>query len=69
MADARARALPLLGGEDVKFAHDWHYLLRTLGLLEWDRGLGRTTALAAGLIIAGSAIFAALACLSPRTED
>ncbi len=63
MADARARILPLLGGEDAKFAHDWHYLLRTLGLLEWDRALGRLTAVAAGLVIAGSAILAALACL------
>ena len=68
MADARARILPLLGGEDATFAHDWHYLLRTLGLLEWDRALGRATAVLAGLLIAASALLAALACLAPRIE-
>lgn len=67
MADARARVLPLLGGDEAIFAHDWHYLLRTLGLLEWDRTLGRATAVLAALLIAASALLGALACL--RTED
>lgn len=37
-ADARARKLPLLGGNKVY--HDWHYLLGKLGLLEQDQIVG-----------------------------
>ena len=61
MADARAQALPLLGGDGV--IHDWNYLLGRLGLLAWDRTLGRATAVLAGLLIAASAILAAILCL------
>lgn len=41
MADARARALPLLGGDGVM--HDWNYLLSALGLLDWTRALAGLT--------------------------
>ncbi len=34
MADARARVLPLIGGDPA--GHDWWYLLRTMGLLQYD---------------------------------
>lgn len=37
-ADAQARKLPLLGGNKVY--HDWHYLLSTLGILEYDYLVG-----------------------------
>ena len=37
-ADARARLLPLLGGDNV--VHDWWYMLGTLGILEHDRAVG-----------------------------
>ncbi len=37
-ADARARKLPLLGGNKVY--HDWHYLLGELGMLEQDQIVG-----------------------------
>ncbi|MEJ2614176.1 MAG: hypothetical protein P8Z35_04400 [Ignavibacteriaceae bacterium] len=37
-ADARARALPLLGGNKV--GHDWHYMLGELNLLEYDQTVG-----------------------------
>jgi len=37
-ADARAQKLPLLGGNKVY--HDWHYLLKTSGLLDFDTGIG-----------------------------
>lgn len=37
-ADARARLLPLLGGN--RSGHDWHYLLGRLGLLEHDAAVG-----------------------------
>ncbi len=63
IADARAQALPLLGGDGV--IHDWNYLLGRLGFLAWDRGLGRATAVLAGLVIAASAIVGALYCLQP----
>jgi len=36
--DARARALPLLGGEDT--VHDWHWLLNKMHLLVWDQTIG-----------------------------
>jgi hypothetical protein len=41
MADAKKRALPLLGGDSS--GHDWHYLLGQLGLLNWAQWLGRLT--------------------------
>lgn len=37
-ADARTQALPLVGGPYV--LHDWHYMLRRLGMLEYDAGIG-----------------------------
>ena len=37
-ADARARKLPLLGGNKVY--HDWHYMLGELRLLEQDQIVG-----------------------------
>jgi hypothetical protein len=36
--DARARALPLLGGDDS--VHDWSYILGRLHLLRWDQAVG-----------------------------
>ena len=39
-ADARARRLPLLGGNKVY--HDWHYLLGETGLLQYDHIVGYT---------------------------
>ncbi len=61
IADARAQDLPLLGGDGV--IHDWNYLLGRLGLLAWDRALGRATAILAGCLILASAFLAALLCL------
>lgn len=37
-ADARAQALPLLGGNNVY--HDWHYLLDELNILQYDTEVG-----------------------------
>ena len=37
-ADARAQRLPLLGGNKVY--HDWHYILNSLGLLQYDTETG-----------------------------
>jgi len=37
-ADARAKALPLLGGERVY--HDWNYLLAEINMLEYDQTFG-----------------------------
>lgn len=39
MADARVRVLPLVGGDSA--GHDWWYLLRTTGLLDYDIFLSR----------------------------
>ena len=41
VADAKKRALPLLGGDPT--GHDWQYLLGQLGLLNWATWLGRLT--------------------------
>ena len=41
VADAKKRALPLLGGDPT--GHDWNYLLGQLGLLNWATWLGRLT--------------------------
>lgn len=43
MADARAHELPLVGGLDPEYAHDWTEILNRWGLLQLD------TTLAAGL--------------------
>ena len=37
-ADARAQALPLLGGKNVY--HDWTYILNKLNILEYDAAVG-----------------------------
>jgi hypothetical protein len=37
-ADAQTRVLPLLGGKNV--IHDWHYMLRTIGILQYDYIVG-----------------------------
>ena len=37
-ADARARQLPLLGGN--RAGHDWYYMLGQLGILELDQTVG-----------------------------
>ena len=39
-ADARARKIPLLGGNKVY--HDWNYILGELGILEYDQIVGYT---------------------------
>jgi len=38
-SDARARLLPLHGGESV--THDWSEILLTLGMLHYDQGIAR----------------------------
>jgi hypothetical protein len=52
--DARAQALPLLGGEDT--IHDWSWLLGRLGLLSWDQAIG-------GLIFAAGLLALAVSIL------
>ena len=36
MADARAHNLPLVGGLDPEYFHDWTQILSSWGLLSWD---------------------------------
>ena len=54
-ADARARRLPLLGGDAVE--HDWWNMLGMLGLLEWDQAIGNA------FFIFGLLVFGALLLL------
>jgi hypothetical protein len=51
--DARARSLPLLGGEDT--IHDWYWLLGKTHLLAWDRAIGN--------LVYGVGLIALLACI------
>jgi len=39
MADARAHQLPLVGGVDPQWAHDWTEILSRWGVLSWDVAL------------------------------
>ena len=47
VADARAMVLPLLGGDSS--GHDWHNLLQSWGLLQYDLAIGMVIRLMAGL--------------------
>ncbi|HEX2188725.1 MAG TPA: hypothetical protein VHG51_07480 [Longimicrobiaceae bacterium] len=76
-ADARARALPLLGGDDA--GHDWAYLLARFALLHRDQDVARAIRLAGALLLLGAVVAALKAALAPvpaapaadplRTED
>jgi len=57
--DARARVLPLLGGEDT--LHDWHYVLGRLNLLRWDHALGNVV-YAVGLVTLGTSVLWGFYC-------
>ena len=52
--DARAQALPLLGGEDV--LHDWNWLLAKLHLLRWDQAIGALIYMAGLLAVVASVV-------------
>ena len=55
--DARAQALPLLGGDDA--IHDWNWLLGRLGLLSWDQVIGGAI-YATGLVVLAVSILGGL---------
>lgn len=47
-SDARARELPLLGGN--RAGHDWHYMLGRLGILEMDQVVGTFFAIVGAIV-------------------
>jgi hypothetical protein len=57
--DARAQALPLLGGEDT--LHDWNYILGRLNLLRWDQALGNVI-YTVGLVSLGVSVLWGFSC-------
>jgi len=61
MGDARAQALPRIGGHAA--VHDWNYLLGQLHLLGWTRSLARLT-LGVGILL----IVVALAVVANETH-
>lgn len=61
MADARAQALPLIGGHAAM--HDWNYLLGQLHLLAWTHSLARLM-LGVGILL----IVVALAIVANETH-
>ncbi len=65
VADARARALPLLGGNKVY--HDWNYLLSRMNMLEYDKVLGHII-FYSGIVIFIIAFFAPLIMNNKREE-
>ena len=52
--DARAEALPLLGGDDT--LHDWNWLLGKLHLLRWDQIVGNSIYLLGVVVIVASIV-------------
>lgn len=52
MADARAHDLPLVGGLDPEYSHDWTEILSHWGLIEWDATLAFLLRIAAVAIMA-----------------
>lgn len=64
MADARAQELPLvtIGGGEPAVAHDWAYLLESVGLLEHDERLAGLVRIAAFLLLWGSVLLGAWMC-------
>ncbi len=61
-ADARARLLPLVGGDGV--GHDWTYMLARLGLLESDLAVARGIRLLGALLLLAGVLVALRAALS-----
>jgi hypothetical protein len=53
VADARAMALPLVGGGE----HDWNYLLSELGLLARDQSISHAIVVAGVLLVFSSAVW------------
>jgi hypothetical protein len=53
IADARALALPLVGGGE----HDWNFILGKLGLLQQDRVIGSVVRLLGWLVMIGSILW------------
>jgi hypothetical protein len=62
-ADARARVLPLVGGDDA--GHDWAYLLGRAGLLESDQAVAQWLRIAGSLFLLCAVLRATQAALAP----
>ncbi|HEX4870112.1 MAG TPA: hypothetical protein VFV15_05240 [Moraxellaceae bacterium] len=54
MADARAHELPLVGGLDPEYSHDWTEILAHWGVLEWDTSLAFVVRIVAVALMAGA---------------
>ncbi len=65
-ADARARVLPLLGGDEV--GHDWAYMLGRLGMLERDLSIAHGIRATGGLVLLASVTWAVKAALAPAAH-
>ena len=57
--DARAQALPLLGGDDT--IHDWNWILGRLHLLRWDHVIGNAVYLL-GLVVILASVMGGIYC-------
>jgi hypothetical protein len=70
IGDARTRELPLVG-LTADPIHDWNWLLSTLGILGWDRGLAALTRIAAFVIWGAAMAFGGWLCwrmAAPRSS-
>lgn len=61
-ADAREKALPLLGASDSK-GHDWAYMLEAIGILEYDQTVGASFTVIGSLLMALAITFLVKDCL------
>lgn len=65
--DARALKLILLGGvtgQDVEDYHDWEFILRKLGLLEYDHLIAKTTHVIGALLIVCAFVWGGIVLLT-----
>jgi len=68
VADARARALPLVSvGWHRTIIHDWNYLLNSFGLLPYDKDIAHILTWLSYFILVCSAIWGAWLCLLMAT--
>jgi hypothetical protein len=65
--DARAQALPLLGGDGV--IHDWNWLLGRFGLLSWDQVIGGAIYTMGVLVLAVSILGGLYHSLNDQAAD
>jgi len=63
--DARAQALPLVGGGE----HDWAYMLGRLGLLRQDEAIGRAVWFVGAVVYAAAILWGLVSLAKPQAAE